>query len=43
MRGVHVGWSGNQVVYAERAYNGARYLAGGELLLPVEARLAPAE
>jgi alpha-galactosidase len=41
--GLHVAWSGNQFVYAERTYNGARYLAGGELLLPGEIRLAPGE
>lgn len=30
--GVHLGWSGNQAVYAEQLYNGARVLGGGELL-----------
>jgi alpha-galactosidase len=41
--GVHVGWSGNQVAYAELAYNGQRHLGGGELLLPGEIRLLPGE
>ena len=41
--GVHVGWSGNQVAYAERTYNGMRHLGGGELLLSGEIRLAPGE
>ena len=30
--GVHVAFSGNQAVYAEQLYNGARVLGGGELL-----------
>jgi alpha-galactosidase len=30
--GVHLAWSGNQVVYGQRLYNGARLLGGGELL-----------
>ena len=37
--GLHVGWSGNQVAYAERTYNGLRFLGGGELLLSGEIRL----
>ena len=41
--GVHVGWSGNQVSYAERLYNGAAVLGAGELLLPGEVRLERAE
>ncbi len=41
--GLHVGWSGNQLAYAERAYNGLRHLGGGELLLSGEIRLAPGE
>ncbi len=40
---VHVGWSGNQVAYAERGYNGVRQLGGGELLLPGEIDLGPGE
>ena len=34
--GVHLGWSGNQVVGAERTPAGTRVLRGGELLLPDE-------
>ncbi|RMI06719.1 alpha-galactosidase [Cellulomonas triticagri] len=34
--GVHVAWSGNQDLYAERIPNGARVLGGGELLQPGE-------
>lgn len=34
--GVHLGWSGNQVVSAERTPAGTRILRGGELLLPDE-------
>ena len=30
--GIHLGWSGNQNVYAERIYNGARVLGAAELL-----------
>jgi alpha-galactosidase len=41
--GVHTGWSGNQLMYAERMYNGHRLLGAGELLLPGEVRLAPGE
>jgi alpha-galactosidase len=41
--GVHTGWSGNQLMYAERMYNGHRLLGAGELLLPGELRLAPGE
>lgn len=37
--GLHIGWSGNQVAYAERGYNGLRHLGGGELLLAGEIRL----
>ena len=40
---MHVGWSGNQVSYAERMYNGLRVLGGGELLLPGEGQLAAGE
>ncbi len=38
--GLHVGWSGNQISYAERMYNGLRTIGGGELILPGEIRLA---
>lgn len=41
--GVHTGWSGNQLMYAERMYNGHRLLGAGEILLPGELRLAPGE
>ncbi|QIK82493.1 alpha-galactosidase [Sanguibacter sp. HDW7] len=34
--GVHLGWSGNQVLAAERAPAGSRLLRGGELVLPSE-------
>lgn len=34
--GVHVGWSGNHVHYAEQTFSGERVLGGGELLLPGE-------
>jgi len=40
---VHLGWSGNQLAFAERTYNGIRLLGGGELLLAGEIRLAPGE
>lgn len=40
---VHVAWSGNHVTYAERLPEGPATLAGGELLLPGEVRLAPGE
>jgi alpha-galactosidase len=39
--GVHVAWSGNHRSLAERNPNGTAMLAGGELLLPGEVRLAP--
>ncbi|MDL9978810.1 alpha-galactosidase [Microbacterium sp. ASV49] len=41
--GVHVAFSGNHAVAAERAFTGERLLMGGELLLPGEVRLAPGE
>jgi alpha-galactosidase len=41
--GVHLGWSGNQVLAAERTGSGERLLSGGELLLPGELILAPGE
>jgi len=40
---MHLGWSGNQALYAERMYNGLRVLGAGELFLPGEVRLAPGE
>lgn len=41
--GVHLAWSGNQVLSAERSFTGWRLLRGGELLLPGEVRLAHGE
>lgn len=41
--GVHVAWSGNHRVLAERAISGESLLGGGELLLPGEVRLEPGE
>ncbi|MFJ6748698.1 MULTISPECIES: alpha-galactosidase [unclassified Streptomyces] len=38
--GLHVGWSGNHRSLAERLPDGRSLLAGGELLLPGEIRLA---
>lgn len=41
--GVHLAWSGNQVVSAEHSTTGWRLLRGGELLLPGEIRLNQGE
>ena len=41
--GVHVAYSGNQVLMGEHTVTGWRLLRGGELLLPSEGRLAPGE
>lgn len=41
--GIHVAFSGNHVVAAERTFDGRRLLLGGELLLPGEVVLAPEE
>lgn len=41
--GVHLAWSGNQVLTAEHAPSGWRLLRGGELLLPDEVVLAQGE
>ncbi|WP_203919460.1 alpha-galactosidase [Rugosimonospora africana] len=41
--GAHVAFSGNQSLYAERLYNGARALGGGELLQSGEIVLARGE
>lgn len=41
VHGVHVAWSGNHRVIAERVTTGEAFLAGGELLLPGEGTLAP--
>ena len=40
---IHVAWSGNHRVLAERAVTGEAFLAGGELLMPGEVILAPGE
>jgi len=39
--GVHLAWSGNQVLAAERHTSGWRLLRGGERLLPREGRIEP--
>ena len=41
--GVHLGWSGNQVLSAERHTAGWRLLRGGERLLPTEGAVDPGE
>jgi alpha-galactosidase len=41
--GVHLAYSGNQVLSAEHSPTGWRLLRGGELLLPGEVRLGPGE
>ncbi|MBZ2195437.1 alpha-galactosidase [Ruania sp. N2-46] len=41
--GVHLGWSGNQVLAAELMPAGTRSLRAGEVLLPDEVVLAPGE
>jgi alpha-galactosidase len=41
--GIHLGWSGNQNVYAERLHNGARVLGSAELLESDEVVLAEGE
>ena len=41
VHGIHVAWSGNHRVLAERTVTGDAFLAGGELLLPGEVVLAP--
>ena len=41
--GVHLAYSGNQVLSAEHSPTGWRLLRGGELLLPGEVRLQPGE
>ncbi|HEX5728539.1 alpha-galactosidase [Microbacterium sp.] len=43
VHGIHVAWSGNHRVAAERVTTGEAFLAGGELLLPGEVILAPGE
>ncbi len=41
--GLHLGWSGNQNLYAERLYHGARLLGAAELLEQDEVVLASGE
>jgi alpha-galactosidase len=41
--GVHLAWSGNQTVSAERSYTGWRLLRGGELIAPGEICLGKGE
>jgi alpha-galactosidase len=41
--GVHLAWSGNQLVVADRTVDGTRVLGGAELLLPGEVRLSRGE
>jgi alpha-galactosidase len=41
--GVHVAWSGNHTLLAERLPDGRRYVQGGELLHPGEVVLEPGE
>jgi len=41
--GVHLAWSGNQVLSAERHTSGWRLLRGGERLLPTEGAIGPGE
>ncbi len=41
--GVHLAWSGNQVLSAESSSTGWRLLRGGELLLPREGVIGPGE
>ena len=43
VHGLHVAWSGNHRVLAERTSNGDAFLAGGELFQPGEVVLAPGE
>ncbi len=40
---IHLGWSGNQRMWAERTHDGPASLGGGELLMAGEMRLAPGE
>ncbi|MGV8882086.1 MAG: alpha-galactosidase [Rhodoglobus sp.] len=43
VHGIHVAWSGNQRVFAERVTTGESFLGGGELFLPGEIVLAPGD
>lgn len=40
---VHLGWSGNQVLAAERMSSGVQHLSAGEIILPGEVTLAAGE
>ena len=41
VHGIHVAWSGNHRVLAERVVTGDAFLAGGELFAPGEVVIAP--
>lgn len=43
VHGIHVAWSGNHRLLAERGTTGEAFLGGGELYLPGEVVLAPGE
>lgn len=43
VHGIHVAWSGNHRILAERTTTGEAFLAGGELLAPGEIVLGPGE
>ena len=43
VHGIHIAWSGNHRVLAERATTGEAFLAGGELFLPGEITLEPGQ
>jgi alpha-galactosidase len=43
VHGVHIAWSGNTTLSAERLADGRRYVQGGELLHPGEVVLEPGE
>ncbi len=43
VHGVHVAWSGNHTLLADRLADGRRYIQGGELLHPGEVVLEPGE
>ncbi|AFV88528.1 Alpha-galactosidase [Acidipropionibacterium acidipropionici ATCC 4875] len=40
---IHLGWSGNQRIWAERGHDGPAALGGGELIMPGEIRLGPGD
>lgn len=43
VHGVHLAWSGNSRIFAERIPTGESFIGAGELYLPGEIRLAPGE